>query len=300
MNQDFFQKEFDNINKYENRNGILKYKCHECGNKIVTKNSLSNCVICNSSGLSIEEYREGLEEDFVLPFSKTIVEARNIYKKKVLFNPMIPIIFKKKETINCIKKIYVKSTILNLNVNGETVFLAIDKGDVKKEQNSQRKYRVVLDSNLDYDDVIVTSISNMNEGFFNDVGDYKFEGLVKYDISYLNDESYILDNDRDGVEKIKNNIIKCSLNVVHDALRHDLGKLEKNNLVVSVKSKKEILLPMYVLNIKYRNKDYCYMMNGVSGQDISDFPIGKLELTLFSLGLFLIIFGIALLIAYFL
>lgn len=293
----FVDESSNNINRIVSQAGIFKFKCEDCGNKIITQTRLTNCIICNSNHLCEEEYTGELDSLLVLPFSKTVEDAKKTYKKKVMFNPVIPFLFKKKNVINTIKKVYVKNTSFDLKISGETTFLAVDNHNVN---NNQKKYKVVLNSNFDYNDVLVNNISKVNDDLFERVGNYNFNNLVNYESSFLNNGVYVLERDIELEEKARNNALKCSLNVIKDNVKHDKKKLDKNDMGIIINSKKEVLVPIYLLKINYENKDYFYLMNGVTGEDVIETTIGKLEVVLFSLVVFLIIFVIAFLIAYFL
>lgn len=282
-----------------NLTGLVKYKCEDCRNRFVTKNKINNCIICNSSRFSEEENIENLDSLQVLPFTKSMEEAIKNYTKKITFNPFIPWTFKKKNIRNSIKKVYIKNTIVSLKISGETIFLGMDKNNINKNESNKRKYKVVLKSNFDYEDVLVNNISKVEDRMFDEINNYNLSSLTDYNSSFLDSDIYILDNEYNE-EKIKNRAMKCSLNVIKDTVKHDMKKLDKSTLAAEVNSKKDVLIPMYILNVKYKEKDYFYLMNGVNGNCTIDFPIGKLELILFSIVIFLIIFLMAFLVAYFL
>lgn len=302
MNQDlnlnddiFYDEKRENLNKIVTGTNTFKFKCSGCGNKFVTQTKINHCTICNSNNISEEEYDGSLDSLLVIPFVKTKEEAIKNYKKKTRWNPLVPFAFKNRNVFQAIKKVYVKNLCANLKINGETTFIGTDK------DGSNRKYKVILNSNFDYENILGNSILKINANLIDEISDYNFNNLTNFDKSYLTDEVLIIDNEISfEAEKIKNSALKCSLNIIKDNVKHHLKKLDKNNLLVDVNLKKEVLVPMYILNIKYGEKNYYYLMNGVTGKDTIDFPIGKLELILFCCLFFLIVFGIAFLIAYFL
>ena len=53
---------------------------------------------------------------------------------------------------------------------------------------------------------------------------------------------------------------------------------------------KKILVPMYILNIKYKNNDYFYLMNGQSGESFLNIEISKTKIVVVSLLIFTLIF----------
>jgi hypothetical protein len=59
-----------------------------------------------------------------------------------------------------------------------------------------------------------------------------------------------------------------------------------------------VLLPVWMLNIKYDEKMYTFAMNGQTGKMIGDIPYSKKKAALFIIIIFVVIFGIAALITY--
>jgi len=51
-----------------------------------------------------------------------------------------------------------------------------------------------------------------------------------------------------------------------------------------------VLLPVWLLNIKYKDKIYPYAMNGQTGKFIGDIPLDKKKVILWVISLFVIIF----------
>ena len=59
-----------------------------------------------------------------------------------------------------------------------------------------------------------------------------------------------------------------------------------------------VLLPVWMVNVKYKEKYYTFAMNAQTGEFIGDIPIAKEKAILYALLLFLVVGGIVLLITY--
>ena len=58
-----------------------------------------------------------------------------------------------------------------------------------------------------------------------------------------------------------------------------------------------IMLPVWMVNIKYNNKIYTFAMNGQTGKMVGNIPIGVKETIIWSLIIFIVTFGIGVLIS---
>jgi hypothetical protein len=59
------------------------------------------------------------------------------------------------------------------------------------------------------------------------------------------------------------------------------------------------MLPVWMVNIKYKGKMHTFAMNGDTGKIVGDIPIGVKETVLWSIGLFILFFAHCFAIVYF-
>ena len=113
---------------------ISAYCCRNCGTIFYNNNSEKTCVLCNNVLIEKKDITLEKEKTYIVPFEKSIEEAKKIYKKKVFWNPFVPFFFKKRKTREKMKKLYIPCYFLNVNVNGKPKFLAMDKSKVVQDK----------------------------------------------------------------------------------------------------------------------------------------------------------------------
>ena len=59
-----------------------------------------------------------------------------------------------------------------------------------------------------------------------------------------------------------------------------------------------VMLPVYMVNVKYKDKFYIFAMNGESGEFVGNIPLDKKKAVIMSILLFIIIFVFILVISY--
>ena len=277
----------------EENNVITKYHCGDCGIDF-NGNNIEECIYCYGKNIiSSEDVDKNIN---IIPFTKNIEDAIKDYKKKVMFNPLVPLIFKNKNTINSIKKIYIQVFLYNVKVAGNVEFI----GGEKSKSNVD-KYDVINSVNFDYNNVLLNVSTKINEDTLNYIGDYNFNNIK--DTKYSEESDLFLKADiqvSDIAEKSRQSISKHSIGIVRESINHSLKKLRNDNTVINFNNTKELYIPIYLLNVKYKDNNYQYIMNGENGKSKINIVYGRLNIILFSILVFVFVFLISYLIAYFL
>ena len=60
-----------------------------------------------------------------------------------------------------------------------------------------------------------------------------------------------------------------------------MKKLKSDKTSINFENTRKVLVPIYLLNVVYKGKDYTYIMNGQNGKSYINLPIGKFETILF-------------------
>ncbi len=273
---------------------ISVFRCEKCGTVFQNKGGEKKCLLCNHDSLVEEQITVSDERLYIIPFIKSQKEAIFNYKKAVFWNPFVPMFFKKKSTIMNIKKIYLPSYFLEVHVDGNVSFFAGDKSKVKKNGEKvfeTKRYDVLLSTNFDYFPFFVSTYSKLPEELFELVCEVKNPILQEYDDSLIKDVS-VVQSDIENVDvaaMIREKVNKHCLSTIRKGIKHQLKKVQQNDLQIHSNSIKKVLCPVYLLTISYRGHDYYYLMNGENGRDYAQICFGKIEIAIFSLFLVIII-----------
>ena len=277
----------------EAANQLNYFTCRNCKTTFVTKMSTNTCVFCNSNDvMKISGQTNNL---YYIPFSKTVDDAINDYKKKIRFRFLLPSVFTSKESIKSIKKVYLPFLLRDCNTNGKVIFYAADQNKVNK-QIETKKYEVCYDVNFDFKNLSVSRFSKIEN---NAVLSYEYNSLTLFDNNVFNDSCGIIDDlDENAVINNMNNQINNSvISMVRDGITHQLKKLKNNGVVLNNVIDKRALLPVFLNVINYKNTDYIYIMNGQTGESNLMYKISPIKLVIVSIITILIIFFIVFLVA---
>ncbi len=292
-NDDFFIETENNTIK----DSMLCFRCTVCGTMIKTKDSIIKCPFCGSA---VEIADSLYFPEQIISFSKTLDDAKKDYKKHVLFNPLIPFSFKKKSTINSMFSVFLPVSLNDVNISGEVSFLGANKTDKGQKLSMIEKHELFYTVNFDYNNVFINCFPKIDDIFLNKVYSYNLNNLHDFDENELNKENIFLgeiDNDKIN-EKANKKVINHALIIIRDNINYGLKKLNKNSMIINNKSSKIIYVPVYMLNVKYKNKFYLYLMNGENGKYNMKLTIGIFETIIFSIIAFCLIFLLAFLLTY--
>lgn len=78
-----------------------------------------------------------------------------------------------------------------------------------------------------------------------------------------------------------------------ETVKHDKVSVSNNQMSVVAKNIYYILLPVWMVNIKYKDRDYIFAMNGQTGKFIGNIPIGIKEAIIWGLLIFIVLFVVA-------
>lgn len=243
---------------------ITLMKCRECNTFFNTVNSelVDHCFYCNSKDV----YNAGVVNTFkdysVIPFEKDLSFAIKEYKKRVTINPIIPLIFRKKQTIQSLAKLFIPCKLYQVRASGSIIVAGEN-----------------IPINKDYNNIIVTNYSNLEYDFSN-INNYDISKLTSFTNEHLKDCVYIEGNIEQNIlnEKVQKEVLRHAIIDVKKDVRSVINKVDTTNLGVTTISEKDILVPVYLLNIKEEDKNTIFLLNGQNGHTTFKPPIGKKEL----------------------
>lgn len=274
------------------------FKCNHCNTTFgVSKGGAVNeCIMCHEHNLTNVNYTDNYISGFV-PFTISKSTAVDNYKSKVMLNPVIPFCFKSAAAINSIKKVYVPGYLYDTLTSGETFFLGVDE-----TPNGKVKFDVKFNNSVEHTNIYHKATSKIGERVFNAIANYKFNNINDFDPNNIG-QCYYLEpnlNKADITLKVEDNCKKHIVALSRRKVKHTMKKAQGDTLRTEIKNVRNILVPVYLLNINYNSKDYMFIMNGETGESSLDVTYGKLEMFIFGLVVALVVFGISVLISMFL
>ena len=284
------------------------YHCEDCGAEIIADKNTSAtfCVYCKNTAILKSRLSDKFSPSKIIPFSKTKDDAIEAFKNVGKGKFLMPKEFSNPQNIKELSGIYIPfwlySCKMKGNVSGKgTKVITWSTYDYIYTKTDT--YSVSRGGEYAFDNIPVDGSVRFNDAIMNSIEPFNYDELVDFSYSYLSgflSEKYDVEQNeakKITIERAKNSTID---DLTSKARSHYNTFIANNKDTEILEENIEyVLLPVWMVNIKYNEKMYTFAMNGETGKMIGDIPYSKKKLLLFILILFLVLFGITALITYF-
>ena len=234
---------------------------------------------------------------------QSINEAVEAFKKIGRKRPFMPKEFNNKDNINEMSGIYIPFWLYNYNVDGSVDFsckrvTTWSSGNYMYTKTDT--YSVTRGGNSKFDNVPVDGSLRFDNSIMNSIEPFDYNDMINFNYSYLSGflaEKYDV-NKEDAEVEAKNRVSSSFESVMrNDVKGYSTVIPTKKSINCNPKDINYVLLPVWMLNIKYKEKIYTFAMNGQTGKLIGNIPIDKKKAIIYwiliTLVTFLVAFGIA-------
>lgn len=271
------------------------YRCNSCGAEILAdpNTTATFCVYCGNTAILKERIQNSRVPDFIIPFQKVKEDATSAFLDLVKHKPLVPRTFKSRKNIDKITGVYIPFWAYDFDVDGTVHFKCVDIhtwSDYYQSYTKTDTYDVVCEGSMNFDKVLADGSSRFPDDLMDSLEPFDYKDLTEYNHAYLSgflSEKYDVLEEQ-AIERAKNRTLNTTVSLFKERVRHQQKSAVKNELNLNNVKSNYILLPVFMVNIKYRDKMYTFAMNGQTGKIIGDLPLGVKEVVLWSLGIFLV------------
>ena len=306
-NEEKFKETDTKKTKYEEELVVDEYTCQNCGAKIVAdpNTAATFCVYCKNTAILKSRLDGKFAPKRIIPFAKTKKEAIKGFTEVCKGKLFLPGEFALEKNINDITGVYIPfflhscdldATIKGKGIKikewraGDVIYTKTDTYAVEREGTYSFKL-IPVDGSVRFDDAIMNSIEPFNYDELIDFGAGYLSGFLaeKYDIE---------------MDVAKQKSLNRAENSAMTAIKNSAlaGYTTFNTEFSNIKDVKDeceyVLLPVWMLNIKYNGKMYPFAMNGQTGKMIGNFPYSKGKAFLWFMIIFVIVLIISLIVTY--
>ena len=284
----------------------VEYHCKDCGAEIIADENTAStfCVYCGNTAILKSKLSGKFAPSKIIPFKKTKEDAIEAFKYISKGKPLMPKFFNKQENIEKITGIYIPFWLFSIKSNGDisvsakkikewrvfdTIYIKTDVFNVKRRA-SMNYGRIPVDGSIRFEDALMNTIEPFN-----------YNEMVDYNHAYL---SGFLAEKYDVVEEKASEIAKKrSKKTTKDTMfnsitGYDTKVIKSSDFDEEIKNAEYVLLPVWMVNIKYKDKYYTFAMNGQTGEFVGNIPTSTSKTILYFLLIFFIIFGLIMLISF--
>lgn len=268
------------------QDNFSSYSCPDCGAEIMMDDTVTAtfCVYCGNTAIIKNKLKGEFSPSKIIPFKTTrdqAIKKFTNYSKSRIFMPKE---FTNPNNIEKISGIYIPFFLYNCDVDAN-----INVKATKVRSWSDRHYRytktdtfdVQTEAKMKFNNIPVDGSTRFPDNIMNSIEPFNYNDLTEFNTSYLAgflSERY--DTSMDELFNIaQNRATTTANNQLLSTIKGYTTKIISNSNTVVNKddSSSYVLLPVWMLNVKYKDKIYTLAMNGQTGKFIGNVPIDKFK-----------------------
>lgn len=294
------------LNKEVDETEYVNYNCPDCGAEIITdaNTAATFCVYCGNTSIIRNRLSGEFAPSKIIPFKIEKEKVIKAFKGLLIGRPLAPKFFNKEENIEKIQGVYIPFWLYEVEVSGTieanaTKVQSWRSGDTHYTKTDY--YNLVRKGIMSYDRVPVDGSVRFDNNMMNSIEPFDYNKLIDYNHAYLSGflaEKYDVDKEtafNDAKDRTLNSTKEEMLNSMNG---YASKTITKNDLISKEKNTEYVLLPVWMINVKFNNKYYLFAMNGESGKFIGDIPVDKKKAVLMTIGIFVGLFVYFVIISY--
>ncbi len=282
------------------------YHCNNCGAEIIAdeQTAATFCVYCGNTAILKSKLSYQFAPSRIIPFKTEKKQAVEAFKKLSKGKPLVPRDFVSEKNIEKIRGIYIPFWLYDVKVEGSLDCDAqkVDSwtvGDTHYTKTST--YKLYRTGSMEFYGVPVDGSTRFANDIMNTLEPFKYEDLTEYNHAYLSGfyaEKYDVDSDTAFEDAKKRSLESAKETMMNDSIGYTSKVITQNTLAPSIIKKEYILLPVWMVNIKYKNEMYLFAMNGQTGEFIGNIPLDKTKAVVYGVIIFVVSALICVLVSY--
>lgn len=280
--------------------------CPSCGAEVIGDPSTiaTECPYCGNPTVIGARVEGALKPDFVIPFKVDKEQAKkalaDFYKKK----PLLPKEFASANQIEKIAGMYVPFWLFDCEADVDMAFRGTRVqawSDREFNYTKTDHFMVRRGGNISFEKVPVNGSTRMAENYMEAIEPYDYSELKPFTTGYL--AGYMADRyDVDAAACIPR-ADERTVNSSRQAFEQTAvgyHTLVPQNSSIHMNSGRiyYALLPVWMLNTKYKDKMYTFAMNGQTGKMVGDLPADSSRSAFMFFGIFAAVFLVLMLISF--
>ncbi len=259
------------------------YNCPSCGAELICDESTAatSCPYCGNPTVVPGQFSGALRPDFILPFRLTKDDAVQALRAHYKGKPFLPRSFTSANHIEQIQGVYVPFWLFDGDAEGSASYKAsntnvYETGDY--EITETRHYHVFRAGSLTFEKIPVDASSKMPDDHMDSIEPFDYAQLQPFSTAYL--PGYLADKYDVTIDDSRDRAEERCRETLAQALRDTVTGYgicipEHEDIALRRGRVHYALLPVWMLNTKWRGQDFLFAMNGQTGKLVGDLPTDR-------------------------
>lgn len=260
---------------------IRGFQCPSCGGEILTdeNTAASFCPYCDNPTIMPSRLSGGLKPDAVIPFKTSKEDAKAAFLSLCKGKPLLPKEFTQEHRLEKITGIYVPFWLYDCDAGFVGSYKATRVHswmDSRYHYTKTDHFLLRRGADAVFVGIPMDGSSKMEDEFMESIEPYDYSLLEDFQMEYL--AGFFADKYDVPSEMGENRIRQRVETAIGDEIQSSLlGYITviptSHQLRITHSKARYVLLPVWMLNTRYRDKIYTFAMNGQTGKMTGSFPI---------------------------
>ena len=259
------------------------YTCKSCGGELVCDESTAAtaCPFCGNPIVLTGRLSGDLKPDYVIPFKLDKKAAEAALRNHMKGKRLLPNLFRSENRISEVKGVYVPFWLFDGKAEGNITYEATRtrvyrSGDYEVTETDH--FHVYRAGSLSFERIPVDAASKMPDDHMDSIEPYDYSGLKEFSTAYL--PGFLADKFDITVEQSRERADGRCENTLSAALRdtvkgYDFCHLNGGDISLKRGKVHYALLPVWILNTRWNDKDFLFAMNGQTGKLAGELPVSN-------------------------
>lgn len=263
--------------------GMKSYSCPSCGAELICdeNTAATSCPYCGNPTVVPGQFSGMLKPDLVIPFKLSREDAIRELKKHYRGKAFLPKTFSSENQLQKIQGIYVPFWLFSGEAEGSSHFECTRSHTYRSGEyrvTETEHYDVYRAGTMPFEKVPVDASSKMPDDHMDSIEPYDYSDLKPFSTAYL--PGFLADKYDVSVDESRERADMRCMGSLQTALRDSVKGYETcfargKNASIKAGKVHYAMLPVWVLNTKWQDKDFLFAMNGQTGKLVGDLPVDR-------------------------
>lgn len=260
---------------------LKSFVCPSCGGEILTEETTAAtfCPYCDNPAILPGQVSGGLRPDGVIPFKTSKEDAKAAFLKLCKGKPLLPRYFTQDSRVEKIAGMYVPFWLYDCESDFHGSYKATriqTWADSNYNYTRTSYYHLIRAADAAFASIPMDASQKMDNTIMESIEPFDYTQLVDFETAYLS--GFLADKydvvAEDGQNRVKQRVSQSMTSMISGTIGGYASVMPMSTqLHVRHGTAKYVLLPVWMLHTKYKDKTYVFAMNGQTGKMTGSFPI---------------------------
>ena len=279
--QETVEWEAESHNQWDEAEPVQTYLCSSCAGEILADEhtAATFCPYCGNPTILGGRVSGDLKPDLVIPFQKTRQDAINAFLAMCKGKPLLPRFFTQEQQLEKITGVYVPFWLYDCSSRFRGRYNATrihTWSDSRYIYTKTDHYHLVRAAEASFCRIPMDASSKMDDTVMESIEPYDYSQLMDFKTAYLS--GYLADKydvpSKAGEERIRDRVrSSMDLKARETLFGYQSTISAGSDLHLDHSKASYVLLPVWMLHTRYKDKIYIFAMNGQTGKLTGTLPI---------------------------